>query len=81
MWLTFVITLIVLLLVFAGVSIRVLLLKDGEFHGTCSTNNEFNRRHNDGKCGVCGADADETCRSGKVADDAVTTAQTTQKQA
>lgn len=66
MWITFLIAMVVILLVFAGVSIRVLLLKNGEFHGTCSTNNEFNKRHNDGKCGVCGAEPDEACRSGQV---------------
>lgn len=81
MWLTFIITLIVLLAVFAAVSIRVLLLKNGEFHGTCSTNNEFNRRYNDNKCGVCGATADEACRADKTTDDSTSTPSSTSNQA
>jgi hypothetical protein len=37
----FLITAGVILLSMAFLGIRILVLPDGEFHGTCSTNNEF----------------------------------------
>jgi hypothetical protein len=59
--LTFVMAALALLLMMAMLAIRVILVKDGEFHGTCSTNSEFNRRHGDGKCASCGRSADKPC--------------------
>ncbi|MCH8905162.1 MAG: membrane or secreted protein [Bacteroidetes bacterium] len=47
---------------FALIGIRVLLLKDGEFKGTCSTNNPFLREQGV-ECPVCGASSEEACRA------------------
>ena len=58
--LVFLITFGVMVLIIAMIGIRILLLPDGEFHGTCSTNNEFLRRE-DGSCPVCGKDPEEIC--------------------
>ena len=58
--LTFLITCGVMLLIIALVGIRIILLPDGEFHGTCSTNNQFLRK-DDGSCTVCGKNSEEAC--------------------
>lgn len=56
---TLILTLGVLILFFVGLGIRILLLKNGEFRGSCSSNNPYNQR--EGKCGVCGKEAGEMC--------------------
>jgi hypothetical protein len=45
---------------FAGIAIKILAKKNGQFAGTCASNNPmFNK---DGKpCSVCGARPDEQC--------------------
>ncbi len=57
---TFLLTLLILLFVIALIAIRIIVLPDGEFHGTCSTNNEFLRNKN-GSCPVCGKAENEPC--------------------
>ncbi len=57
----FVVTFLVLITAIAMIAIRIIVLPGGEFHGTCSTNNEFLRRESDGNCPVCGKTADEPC--------------------
>lgn len=56
----FLVTLVVFLVAMGLLSLRILLVPGGEFRGTCSTNNEFNRRHG-GECPSCGRKADEPC--------------------
>ncbi len=41
-------------------SLRILLLKGGEFRGTCANNNPFMREQG-AVCGVCGRSAGEPC--------------------
>ena len=41
------------------IAIRILVLPDGEFRGTCSTNNPFLQREG-GDCPVCGKKAGES---------------------
>jgi hypothetical protein len=50
----------ILLIVIALIAIRIIVLPEGEFHGTCSTNNEFRYRE-EGSCPVCGKSSQELC--------------------
>ncbi len=49
-------------LAFAGIAIRLLLLKNGEFKGTCSSNNPL-LRNELGDCTLCGSKPGEQCKS------------------
>lgn len=51
-------------MIIASIAIRILVLPNGEFRGTCSTNNEFLRKQ-DVDCPVCGRTADEPCLNDK----------------
>ena len=58
----FIITLFCILLVFIGLSIKLLLKKDGEFSGTCASQNPLLNNSNE-PCGYCGKlpeDCEET---------------------
>lgn len=46
---------------FALIATRILLVKDGEFKGTCSSNNPY-LKNELGECTVCGKKADEPCQ-------------------
>ncbi|HIK66942.1 MAG TPA: membrane or secreted protein [Flavobacteriales bacterium] len=45
---------------FAGIAIKLLLKKDGEFAGTCASNNPLFQDES-GSCSVCGARPSEQC--------------------
>lgn len=45
---------------FAFIAIRILLVKNGEFKGTCANNNPFMQKQGV-TCGVCGKVAGEAC--------------------
>lgn len=46
---------------FAGIAIKLLVKKDGEFSGTCASNSPF--LNEEGKaCSFCGALPDEKCQ-------------------
>jgi len=46
---------------FAGIAIKILLKKDGQFSGTCASNSPF--LNEEGKpCSFCGAMPDEKCQ-------------------
>jgi hypothetical protein len=68
----FVLTLGGLLLVIALIGVRIILVPEGEFRGTCSTNNEFMKRKGI-DCPVCGKKADEPCPSEAAAESAAST--------
>lgn len=57
-----VITLILLLLAFAGIAIKIWGKKDGEFAGTCASQNPFLNKEGEA-CGFCGKTPDQfdTC--------------------
>lgn len=44
----------------ALIGIRILLVKDGEFKGTCATNNPM-LKNEIGECTVCGKTPEEEC--------------------
>jgi hypothetical protein len=49
-------------LAIAGIAVRILLKKDGQFSGTCSSNNPLLQK-DDGVCSICGAKPLEQCKS------------------
>jgi hypothetical protein len=49
-------------LAFAGIAIKILLKKDGEFAGTCASNNPM-FQNDEGSCSFCGAKPEEQCKS------------------
>jgi hypothetical protein len=50
-----------LALAFAGIAIKILVKKDGQFAGTCASNNPM-LQDEGAACGVCGARPEEQCR-------------------
>ena len=49
-----------LALCFAGISIKIWAKKDGEFAGTCASNNPMLQEEG-ASCGLCGAKPEEQC--------------------
>jgi|TARA_B110000444_G_C18658369_1_gene509512 hypothetical protein len=47
-------------LAFAGIAIKLLVKKDGEFAGTCASNNPM-FQNDSGSCSICGARPSEQC--------------------
>lgn len=58
---TILVTLAVMGMCFAMIATRILLVKDGEFKGTCSSNNPY-LKDELGECTVCGKKVDEPCQ-------------------
>lgn len=58
---TFVLAIGLLALGFAGIAIKILVKKDGEFNGTCSSNNPL-LQNDSGNCSICGARPQDQCR-------------------
>ena len=58
----FVFTLIIFSIAFVFFAVRILILKGGEFHGTCSTQGEA-LEHSDIDCGVCVRKESDLCPS------------------
>ena len=50
-----------LALAFAGIAIKILVKKDGQFAGTCASNNPVLNQEG-GSCSVCGARPEEQCK-------------------
>ena len=48
------IPILLLVLAFAGIAIKILLKKNGEFAGTCASNNPM-FQNDEGSCSFCGA--------------------------
>ena len=55
-----IIPIILLILSVAGIAIKILFKKNGEFAGTCSSNNPFLKKEE--PCQFCGAKPDEKCK-------------------
>lgn len=56
------VTIVLLALAFAGIAIKILVKKDGQFSGTCASNNPM-LTEKGASCGVCGARPDEQCKA------------------
>lgn len=48
-------------LAFAGIAIKILVKKDGQFSGTCASNSPFLNKQGEA-CGMCGAMPEEQCK-------------------
>jgi hypothetical protein len=51
--------------VFAGIGVKILLKKNGEFAGTCASQSPFLNKEG-GSCGICGAKPEERCKNEEV---------------
>lgn len=47
---------------FAGIAIKILAKKGGQFAGTCASNNPLVQAEG-GSCGLCGARPEEKCKA------------------
>ena len=62
----FIITFLLLGIAFAGISIKIILKKNGKFSGTCASNSPFLNKNNE-PCGICGKLSTETeCKEPKI---------------
>ncbi|MES2873350.1 MAG: membrane or secreted protein [Bacteroidota bacterium] len=59
---TILLSILLISLAVAGIAVRILLKKDGQFSGTCSSNNPLLQK-DDGVCSICGAKPLEKCKS------------------
>jgi len=59
---TFIGAAIILTLFFILMSTRILLVKDGEFRGSCASNNPM-LKNDLGECTMCGAKPEEECKN------------------
>ena len=59
---TILLSIVLLGLCFAGIAIKIILNKDGEFAGTCASNNPYLNKDGE-SCGFCGAKPDEKCKN------------------
>ena len=48
-------------LCFAGIAIKLIVKKDGEFSGTCASNNPYLNKEGEA-CSFCGAQPEEKCK-------------------
>lgn len=59
---TIILSIVLLALAFAGISIKIVVKKNGRFSGTCSSNNPL-MQNEKGTCSICGAKPEEKCKS------------------
>ncbi len=55
-------SIVLIALAVAGIAIKLLVKKNGQFSGTCSSNNPLVQK-GDGSCGICGAKSGDKCAS------------------
>ena len=55
-------SIILMALCFAGIAIKLIVKKDGQFSGTCASNNPYLNKEGD-SCSFCGAKPDEKCKN------------------
>lgn len=60
-----ILSIVLLSLGFAGIAIKILVKKDGEFSGTCASNSPFLNKDGE-NCSFCGATPDEQCKKEEV---------------
>ena len=59
---TFLISIVIITFVFAGIGIKILLKKNGKFSGTCASQSPF-LNNQDESCSICGAKPEEQCKN------------------
>ena len=58
---TIIVSIILVSLCFLGICIKILLKKNGEFSGTCASNNPLLNKNGE-KCSYCGSEPGERCK-------------------
>ncbi len=58
----FLITLFLMTFVIAGIGVKILLKRNGEFAGTCASQNPLINTEGE-SCGLCGAKPEEKCKN------------------
>ena len=56
-----ILSIILLAICFAGIAIKIIFKKNGEFSGTCASNNPMLNKEGE-SCSFCGASQDEKCK-------------------
>jgi|TARA_Y100000385_G_C12913409_1_gene559309 hypothetical protein len=56
-----ILSIILLAICFAGIAIKIIFKKNGEFSGTCASNNPMLNKEGE-SCSFCGASPDEKCK-------------------
>ena len=51
-----------LIFVFAGMGVKIILKNNGEFSGTCASQNPLLNKNGE-SCGLCGATPEEQCKN------------------
>ena len=59
---TLFISILMLAFVFAAIGIKILLKKNGQFSGTCASQNPLLNKEGE-SCSLCGAKPDEKCKT------------------
>jgi hypothetical protein len=59
---TIFLSILLLALALAGIAVKILVKKNGQFSGTCSSNNPLVQGEGEA-CGICGAKPQEKCKS------------------
>ena len=57
---TILLSILIVAVAFSGIAIKIILKKDGEFAGTCATNNPM-LKNEIGECTVCGQKPGANC--------------------
>lgn len=58
---TIILSIFLVAICFAAICIKILIQKNGEFTGTCASNNPFLNKDGE-RCSYCGADPGERCK-------------------
>tara|TARA_B100000700_G_C14688239_1_gene688657 strand:- start:56 stop:268 length:213 start_codon:yes stop_codon:yes gene_type:complete len=58
---TIIISIILIALCLMGICIKIILQKNGQFSGTCASNNPLLNKEGE-KCGYCGAEPGDRCK-------------------
>ncbi|GIV41484.1 MAG: hypothetical protein KatS3mg034_0794 [Vicingaceae bacterium] len=58
---TLLLTILLLVFAVAGIAVKIIFKKNGEFSGTCAGNNPLLKEQGV-SCSICGAQPDEACK-------------------
>lgn len=61
----FAISIIMISFVFAAIGVKILLKRNGEFSGTCASQNPLLNKEGE-PCGLCGAKPEEKCQNKEI---------------
>ena len=62
---TFITSIILISVFMIGLSVKILFKKDGEFAGTCASQNPYLNKEGEA-CGFCGAMPEEKCKNEEI---------------